>query len=102
MLGSMLTLLLAALDNTIVGTAMPKILRDLHGVEHYAWPFTAYMLFSTLILPISGKLADIYGRKKVTVAGIVTFAAASALCGFSRSMIELSALRGLQGIGGGI
>ena len=102
MLGAMLTLLLAALDNTIVGTAMPKILRDLHGVEHYAWPFTAYMLFSTLILPISGKLADIYGRKRVTICGIVIFAAASMLCGLSRSMIELSVLRGLQGIGGGI
>ena len=59
MAGAMLTLLLAALDNTIVSTAMPKIIRDLHGMEHYAWPFTAYMLCSTIVLPVSGKLADI-------------------------------------------
>lgn len=102
MAGSMLTLLLAALDNTIVGTAMPKIIRDLHGMEHYSWPFTSYMLFSTVILPISGKLADIYGRKKITLLGIFIFALSSVLCGFSRTMIELSVLRGFQGIGGGI
>ena len=102
MLGAMLTLLLAAMDNTIVGTAMPKIVRDLHGVNHYAWPFTAYMLCSTIVLPVSGKLADIYGRKKITIIGISVFVAASVLCGFSRSMIELSVLRGLQGIGGGV
>jgi EmrB/QacA subfamily drug resistance transporter len=102
MAGSMLTLLLAALDNTIVSTAMPKIIRDLNGMEHYAWPFTAYMLFSTIILPISGKLADIYGRKRVTLIGIAIFALTSMLCGSSRSMIELSVLRGFQGIGGGI
>jgi EmrB/QacA subfamily drug resistance transporter len=102
MTGSMLTLLLAALDNTIVGTAMPKIIRDLHGMEHYSWPFTAYMLCSTVILPISGKLADIYGRKKITLIGIILFVIASILCGLSRNMIELSVFRGFQGIGGGI
>ncbi len=102
MAGSMLTLFLAALDNTIVGTAMPKIIRDLQGMEHYAWPFTAYMLFSTIVLPISGKLADIYGRRKITLLGIAVFMLTSALCGFSRSMTELSILRGFQGIGGGI
>lgn len=102
MAGAMLTLLLAALDNTIVGTAMPKIIRDLHGMEHYSWPFTAYMLCSTVILPISGKLADIYGRKKITLFGISFFIIASAMCGLSSSMIELSILRGLQGIGGGV
>lgn len=102
MAGSMLTLFLAALDNTIVGTAMPKIIRDLHGMEHYSWPFTSYMLFSTVILPISGKLADIYGRKKITLLGISIFAVSSVLCGLSRNMIELSVLRGFQGVGGGI
>jgi EmrB/QacA subfamily drug resistance transporter len=102
MTGSMLTLLLAALDNTIVGTAMPKIIRDLHGMEHYSWPFTAYMLCSTVILPISGKLADIYGRKKITLIGIILFVIASVLCGLSRNMIELSVFRGFQGFGGGI
>jgi EmrB/QacA subfamily drug resistance transporter len=102
MAGTMMTLLLAALDNTIVSTAMPKIIRDLNGMEHYAWPFTAYMLFSTIILPVSGKLADIYGRRKITLLGIAVFTLTSMWCGFSRSMIELSVLRGFQGIGGGI
>jgi len=102
MLGTMLTLLIAALNNTIVGTAMPKIVRELQGMEHYSWPFTSYMLFSTIILPISGKLADIYGRKKITLLGIIILAVASMLCGISRTMIELSILRGFQGIGGGI
>ena len=102
MVAAMLTLLLAALDNTIVGTAMPKIIRDLNGMEHYAWPFTSYILFSTIILPISGKLADIYGRKKITMLGIAIFSITSILCGSARSMIELSISRGFQGIGGGI
>jgi EmrB/QacA subfamily drug resistance transporter len=102
MAGSMLTLLLAALDNTIVGTAMPKIIRDLHGMEHYSWPFTSYLLMSTIILPISGKLAEIYGRKLVTLTGIASFAAASLLCGLSGNMIILTVFRGLQGLGGGV
>ena len=102
MAGTMLTLLLAALDNTIVGTAMPKIIRDLNGMEHYAWPFTAYILFSIIILPISGTLADIYGRKKITLLGIAFFVLTSILCGSAHGMIELSIFRGFQGIGGGI
>lgn len=102
MSGAMLTLLLAALDNTIVSTAMPKIIKNLNGIEHYSWPFTSYLLFSTVILPISGKLADIYGRKRVTLSGIIFFALASALCGLSQNMILLSVFRGLQGLGGGI
>ncbi|HOF34569.1 MAG TPA: MDR family MFS transporter, partial [Spirochaetota bacterium] len=102
MAGAMLTLLLAALDNTIVSTAMPKIIKDLNGIEHYSWPFTSYLLFSTVILPISGKLADIYGRKRITISGIIFFIVASALCGLSSNMIMLSVFRGLQGIGGGI
>ncbi len=61
--GMALTLLLAALDSTIVSTAMPKIIRDLHGMEHYAWPFTAYMLFSTSVIPIAGKFSDVHGKK---------------------------------------
>ncbi len=101
MTGVMLSLLLAALDNTIVSTAMPKIIRDLHGMEHYAWPFTAYMLFSTSIIPIAGKLADVYGRKNVDLIGMSVFLIASALCGLSGSMTQLIIFRGLQGIGGG-
>ena len=102
MVAAMLTLLLAALDNTIVGTAMPKIIRDLNGMEHYAWPFTSYILFSTIILPISGKLADIYGRKRITLLGIAIFSITSIMCGSASTMIGLSVSRGFQGIGGGI
>ncbi len=100
--GTMLTLLLASLDNTIVSTAMPKIIRDLKGIEYYSWPFTAYLLFSTSIIPIAGKLADINGRKIIALAGIAVFISASALCGLSQNMAQLIIFRGLQGIGGGI
>jgi EmrB/QacA subfamily drug resistance transporter len=102
MSGVMLGVLMSALDSTIVGTAMPKIINDLHGMEHYAWPFTAYMLLSTLAIPVFGKLADIFGRKIVYLIGIFTFLAASMLCGLSQNMIQLIVFRGLQGIGGGI
>lgn len=100
--GVALSLLLAALDNTIVGTAMPKIIRDLHGMEHYAWPFTAYMLFSTSIIPVAGKFSDVHGKKGVNLIGLAIFIGASALCGISGSMTQLVIFRGLQGIGGGI
>lgn len=98
----MTTLLLAALDSTIVGTAMPKIIGELHGMEHYSWPFTAYMLCSTVAILIFGKLSDMYGRKPVFVFGIVLFLLSSALCGLARSMTQLIVFRGIQGVGGGI
>ena len=102
MMGVMLSILLAALDSTIVGPAMPKIVGDLKGMEHYAWPFTAYMLCSTVVIPIFGKLADIYGRKPIYFIGISLFLVGSALCGASQTMMQLILFRGLQGIGGGI
>jgi EmrB/QacA subfamily drug resistance transporter len=102
MVSLMITLLLAALDSTIVGTAMPKIISDLNGMEHYSWPFTAYMLCSTLAILIFGKLSDMYGRKPIFVSGIIVFLISSALCGMSRTMTQLILFRGLQGIGGGI
>lgn len=98
----MISLLLAALDSTIVGTAMPKIIDDLRGMELYSWPFTAYMLCSTVAILIFGKLSDMYGRKPIFVFGIVFFLIFSALCGTSRSMMQLIIFRGLQGIGGGV
>lgn len=98
----MISLLLAALDSTIVGTAMPKIIGDLQGMEHYSWPFTAYMLCSTLAILIFGKLSDMYGRKPIFILGIIVFLASSALCGMSRTMPQLILFRGLQGAGGGI
>ncbi|MCX7921683.1 MAG: MFS transporter [Clostridia bacterium] len=102
MIGVMLSVLLAALDSTIVGTAMPKVINDLHGMDKYAWPFTAYMLCSTIVIPIFGKMADIYGRKPIYFIGLIIFLIASALCGLSQTMMQLIIFRGLQGIGGGI
>ena len=102
MSGVMLSLLLAALDNTVVGTAMPRIIRDLKGMEYYSWPFTAYMLFSASIIPIAGKLSDIYGRKLIDLIGMIIFIVASALCGLSANMIQLIIFRGFQGLGGGV
>lgn len=98
----MASLLLAALDSTIVSTAMKTIVGELQGMEHYAWPFTIYMLCSTVIIPISGGLADIFGRKPIFLIGIFTFLAGSVFCGLSPSMTWLILFRGLQGIGGGI
>lgn len=100
--GLMLSLLLSALDSTIVGTAMKKIVNDLQGMEYYAWPFTIYMLCSTVITPVTGGIADIFGRKPVFIIGILTFLTGSALCGISQSMMQLIIFRGIQGIGGGI
>lgn len=101
-IGLMLSSLISALDSTIIGTAMPKVVNDLMGMKHYAWPFTAYMLTSTISIPIFGKLADLFGRKPVYFIGVTTFIMSSALCGTSISMIQLILFRGLQGIGGGI
>ncbi|MGC1401493.1 MAG: MDR family MFS transporter [Thermodesulfobacteriota bacterium] len=102
MISVMISLLLAALDGTIVGTAMPKIIGELHGMAQYSWPFTAYMLFSTLSIVVFGRLSDLYGRKPVYLFGILFFLFSSALCGLSRSMLQLIIFRGLQGIGGGV
>jgi len=102
MVGLMMALLMASLDSTIVGTALPKIAVQLHGLQHYTWPVTAYMLSSTISLLIFGKFADIYGRRKVFMFGIVTFIATSMLCGLAQSMDQLIIFRGMQGIGGGV
>jgi EmrB/QacA subfamily drug resistance transporter len=99
--GLMLTLLLAALDQTIVGTALPKIILDLQGASLYIWPTTAYLLASTTTIPIVGKLSDQFGRKWFLVGGIVVFLAGSALSGASQTMDQLIAFRALQGLGGG-
>lgn len=100
--GVMLGLLLSSLDQTIVGTAMPRVIADLGGLDHYAWVATAYLLTSTAAVPIFGKLSDIYGRKWFYIGGMILFLVASALCGLSQSMLQLIAFRGLQGIAGGI
>lgn len=99
--GLMLTLLLAALDQMIVATALPKIVGELHGLEKMSWAVTAYLLASTIGLPVYGKLGDLFGRKGVFQFAIVVFVIGSALAGWSRTMDELIAFRALQGVGGG-
>jgi EmrB/QacA subfamily drug resistance transporter len=102
LVGLMFGVLLSALDGTIVGTAMPKIIGELKGLEHYSLPFTAYMLCATLSIPIFGKLSDVIGRKAIYLAGIALFAASSMLCGASQTFYQLIFFRGIQGIAGGI
>jgi EmrB/QacA subfamily drug resistance transporter len=97
----LLGMLLAALDQTIVSTALPTIVGDLHGGSHLAWVVTAYLLSSTVSTPLWGKLGDQYGRKTFFQAAIVIFVIGSALSGFSHTMTELIAFRALQGLGGG-
>ncbi len=101
MLGVMSAMLLAALDQTIVATAMPRIVQELAGLEHLSWVFTAYLLASTVVVPISGKLSDIYGRKLFYIVSIVIFLIGSILCGAAQNMTQLIIFRGIQGIGGG-
>ncbi len=97
----MLAILLAALDQTIVATALPTIVGDLGGLSHLSWVVTAYILATTASTPLWGKLGDQFGRKRLFQSSIVIFLVGSALCGQSRSMIELIAFRALQGLGGG-
>ncbi|MGN9786853.1 MFS transporter [Nonomuraea sp. ZG12] len=97
----MLGMLLAALDQTIVSTALPTIVSDLGGLAHLSWVVTAYILASTVSTPLWGKLGDQYGRKNLFLAAIVIFLAGSALCGLSQSMAQLIVFRGIQGLGGG-
>ena len=97
----LLGMLLAALDQTIVSTALPTIVGDLHGGSHLAWVVTAYLLSSTVSTPLWGKLGDQYGRKNFFQASIVIFVLGSALCGLSHTMTELIAFRAVQGLGGG-
>src|SRR5689334_7840811 len=87
----MLAILLAALDQTIVSTALPTIVGDLGGLNHLSWVVTAYILATTVSTPLWGKLGDQYGRKRLFQAAIVIFLIGSALCGLSQSMIELIA-----------
>jgi len=100
--GTMLALLLAALDQTIVGTAMPRIVAELNGLNYYTWVITAYLVASTIMVPIAGKLGDLFGRKPFLLAGMIGFVVASALCGQSHGMLELIVFRTIQGIFGGM
>jgi EmrB/QacA subfamily drug resistance transporter len=99
--GLLLVMLMAALDQTIVATALPTIVGDLGGLSHISWVVTAYLLAQTAVTPLYGKLGDMYGRKIVLQVGLVVFLIGSALCGLSQSLDELIAFRALQGLGGG-
>ncbi|WP_166240739.1 MDR family MFS transporter [Paenibacillus turpanensis] len=100
--GLIIAMLFGALEGTIVGTAMPTIVGEFGGLGLMTWLTTAYMLTSTVVVPVAGKLADLIGRRTVYVTGLTIFIVSSALCGMSQNMTELILFRGLQGIGGGI
>ena len=100
--GVALALFLAALDQTIVGTALPQIVTELNGLDYFAWVATAYLVTSTTLTPIAGKLGDLFGRKPFLLAGMIGFVLASALCGQAQNMAELVAFRALQGVFGGV
>jgi|HigsolmetaAR201D_1030396.scaffolds.fasta_scaffold08761_2 EmrB/QacA subfamily drug resistance transporter len=102
MSGIALVVLLSALDQTIVSTAMPKIIAELQGFDLYAWVATSYLLTSTVTIPIMGKFGDLYGRKPFVLAAIIVFVGASAACGMATSMLGLIIGRGVQGIGAGM
>src|SRR3954466_7909316 len=97
----MLATLLAALDQTIVATAPPTIPRGLGDFQHMSWAITAYLVASTVTVPIYGKLSDIYGRRALMIAAITIFLAGSVLCGLASSMTELALFLAIQGIGAG-
>ena len=97
----LLVLLIASLDQTIVSTALPTIVGDLGGLQHLSWVVTAYLLASTVVGPLYGKLGDLYGRKRLLQVALVIFLAGSALCGLAQSMPQLIAFRAVQGLGGG-
>ncbi len=101
MAGVLMVMLLGSLDQTIVSTAIPRVIADLQGFDRYTWVSTAYLLTSTVTVPIYGKLSDLFGRKPIFLIGIVIFLAGSALSGASQSMNELIAFRAFQGLGAG-
>src|SRR5439155_18933369 len=101
MMAAMLGLFTAAMDQTVVNTAIPRVIADLGGLDIFSWVFSAYMLTSTLTIPVVGKLSDIFGRRLFFIAGLALFMAASAIAGIAPSMVVLILARGLQGFGAG-
>jgi EmrB/QacA subfamily drug resistance transporter len=99
--GILVVLFLVSTNLTVVGTALPRIIAELDGFHLYAWAFTAFILTSTISLPVFGRLSDSYGRRRLMLLGIVVFSAASAAAGFADTMLQLVVLRAVQGVGGG-
>src|SRR3954471_23605284 len=100
-IGIMVAMLLAALDQTIIATALPTIGRELHDLEHLSWVVTAYLLASTAVTPLYGKFSDTHGRRVTLLIGIATFIVGSIACALAPTMLALILARGLQGLGGG-
>jgi EmrB/QacA subfamily drug resistance transporter len=100
--GVMLSMFLSSLDQTVVGTAMPRIISDLGGFTQYTWLTTAYIITSAVTIPITGKLTDMYGRKPFYIGGLIIFTLSSLMCGLSHSMTQIIVFRGIQGIGAGV
>ncbi len=100
-IGVMTGMLLAALEATVVGTAMPTIVAALGGLAHYSWVFSAYLLTSTVTVPVWGKLSDLFGRRRLFQIGVAVFLIGSAACGFSMTMTQLIVARAVQGLGAG-
>jgi EmrB/QacA subfamily drug resistance transporter len=101
MTGVLMALFMSSLDQTIVDTAMPRIIVDLNGFAHYTWVITVYIITSAITIPIIGRLTDMFGRKRFYIAGIALFTVASLFSGLSQSMMQLIVARGIQGIGAG-
>src|SRR5579863_9801849 len=97
----LIVMVLASMEQTVTSTAMPTIIGDLHGLEHYAWVASIYLLACTVSMPLYGRLADAWGRKRVIIAAITLFCIASVLAAGARSMLQLILFRGLQGLGAG-
>src|SRR6185503_19132206 len=100
-LGVMLSIFLAAMESTVVSTAMPRVVASLGGLHMYSWVFSGFLLTSTVTMPLWGRLSDLYGRRATYLTGLVIFLVGSALSGVSRTMTELIAFRMLQGLGAG-
>jgi MFS family permease len=100
-IGVLLGMFLAALEATVVGTAMPTIIAKLGGIDKYSWVFSAYLLTSTVSVPVWGRLSDLFGRRQPYLAGVLLFLLGSALSGASQSITQLIAFRAVQGLGAG-
>jgi EmrB/QacA subfamily drug resistance transporter len=102
MVSIVLAMLVASMDATIANTTMPIIVNEIGGNDLYAWAFTSYMILSTVLAPVAGRLSDLFGRKRIFAVGMILFLGGSVLCGLSQTMVQLILFRAIQGIGAGV
>lgn len=102
MVSIVLAMLVASMDTTIANITMPIIVEEIGGNDLYAWAFISYMVLSTVLVPLAGRLSDIFGRKRIYAAGMLLFLGGSVLCGLSQNMLQLILFRAIQGIGAGV